>query len=435
MDKGSCKMYIVDNNKDSQISEWISHLNVDAPQSSNQPSINIPYQRWFRFKEAYSPKLVIDIIDSLPVMPQKVLDPFGGCGTTAITCQFLGITPTAIEVNPFLADLTEAKLTRYDINLLMNEKSIYKKIVDEMQVNMDDIAHFPPTFCEPGIKERWLYGRELFTRIIQYTKYIQEIKHLEIRRLFNVILGSSLIAPSNVYISGKGRKYKKNWKDRQSTPDSFDALFESNLEKIYDDIINFNQKHSDFKLLRGDCRERIKDIDTFDLSIFSPPYPNTFDYTDVYNIELWILGYIKSNDSCKQLRNKTLRSHVQVKRSYSNNHAQSETLDRIKLELESHKEHLWNKEIPDMVGAYFCDLASLLKEMKSKIKKNGDVIIVVGDSAYKSVRIPVADILEEISISCGYTVANKTVLRKLRVSAQQGGLDKLDETLLWIKST
>jgi len=32
--------------------------------------------------------------------------------------------------------------------------------------------------------------------------------------------------------------------------------------------------------------------DPVDAAIFSPPYPNSFDYTDVYNLELWVLGYL-----------------------------------------------------------------------------------------------------------------------------------------------
>jgi len=41
----------------------------------------------------------------------RVLDPFGGSGTTALTCGFLGIDSISLEVNPFLADLIAAKLT------------------------------------------------------------------------------------------------------------------------------------------------------------------------------------------------------------------------------------------------------------------------------------------------------------------------------------
>jgi hypothetical protein len=75
--------------------------------SSNVPSHNLPFQRWYRFKEAFSPMLVVEAINTLGFWPATCLDCFGGSGTTALTSQFLGIAPTTVEVNPFLADLIE----------------------------------------------------------------------------------------------------------------------------------------------------------------------------------------------------------------------------------------------------------------------------------------------------------------------------------------
>lgn len=408
-------------------------MDHSAPQSSNQPSINLPYQRWFRFKEAYSPKLVTDVVDSLDNFPNVVVDPFGGCGTTAITCQFLGITPTVIEVNPFLADLTEAKLTHYDLVKLAEDRRNLLDNLDDINISELERQNYPPTFCEPGIKNRWLYSTKLFKRILQYRYGIELLTCEKNKRLFRVILGSTLVSVSNVFINGKGRKYKANWKERQSSSYDLDFLFSANLTEALKDIRIFNQKHSEYKIIRGDCRQKFNMVDTFDLSIFSPPYPNSFDYTDVYNIELWMLGYITSNNNCQKLRSETLRSHVQVSRSYENTHANSEKLSKLIKELDYIRDSLWSKSIPDMVGAYFCDLASLLNQMRKKINENGNIIIVVGDSAYQSIRIPVADILEELADNLGYRTKEKRVIRKLRTSAQQGGSCSLDETLLWIE--
>ena len=38
-------------------------------------------------------------------------------------------------------------------------------------------------------------------------------------------------------------------------------------------------------------------IGPHDLAVFSPPYPNSFDYTDVYNVELWAMGYLRNSDA------------------------------------------------------------------------------------------------------------------------------------------
>lgn len=100
---------------------WLQNGAGDGPVSSNQPSQDLPFQRWFKFKEAFSPHLVVDLIRSLPYRATSCLDPFGGSGTTALACQFLGISPITIEVNPLLADVIEAKLHSYDPSAVMRD--------------------------------------------------------------------------------------------------------------------------------------------------------------------------------------------------------------------------------------------------------------------------------------------------------------------------
>lgn len=92
------------------IGNWLESYAETAPTSSNQGTTNIPFQRWFHFKEAFSPKFVADTLSALPYPVHRCLDPFVGSGTTAVTCRMLGISSDVIEVNPFLADLIKAKL-------------------------------------------------------------------------------------------------------------------------------------------------------------------------------------------------------------------------------------------------------------------------------------------------------------------------------------
>src|SRR5438552_2080165 len=89
---------------------WLAGADESAPFSSNQPALQVPFQRWFKFKEAFSPHFIVECIRGMERFPETCLDPFGGSGTTALTCQLMGVRPTTIEVNPFLADLITSKL-------------------------------------------------------------------------------------------------------------------------------------------------------------------------------------------------------------------------------------------------------------------------------------------------------------------------------------
>lgn len=107
---------------------WFGQLESEGASSSNVEAQELPFQRWYRFKEAFSPRFVSDAIASLEKRPSACTDPFGGSGTTALTCQFLGVRPATIEVNPFLADLIEAKLCRYDLPTLIRD---YARVVGD----------------------------------------------------------------------------------------------------------------------------------------------------------------------------------------------------------------------------------------------------------------------------------------------------------------
>jgi hypothetical protein len=49
-----------------------------------------------------------------------------------------------------------------------------------------------------------------------------------------------------------------------------------------------------------------------DLVLFSPPYPNNIDYTEVYKLEAWLLGFYDDQTRFKTQRWRTVRSHASL---------------------------------------------------------------------------------------------------------------------------
>ncbi len=167
-----------------------------------------------------------------------------------------------------------------------------------------------------------------------------------------------------------------------------------------------------------------------ELLVFSPPYPNSFDYTDVYNIELWALKYLDEAEDNTVLRRATLSSHVQIKKDFAPAPQGSALLKRTLSALRAKKNELWDPRIPDMVAAYFADIKTVTQSAVLKMPKKGQIWMVVGDSRYAGVSIPVAEILAQLTPSLGCSLVVKEPFRSMRTSAQQGGSHSLDETLL-----
>src|ERR1700687_2627453 len=389
---------------------------------TNSGADDLPFQKWRHFKEAFAPELIARAVADNPVPVTRCLDPFGGSGTTALACQFLDVEPVTMEVNPFLADLIESKLATYETDALA--RALGTVLRRSTRVSSDPnivFGHLPPTFVEPGVAGRWIFDRGIAARLGALLVAIDSLTDVKHRRLFRVLLGGVLIDLSNVVINGKGRRYRRGWERRDRSGSMVNDLFRRAVDRAITDIHIYGARPClRYEVRRGDCRSNLRELEPCDLAVFSPPYPNSFDYTDVYNVELWMLGYLTNPDSNHRLRSSTLCSHVQVSRDFPPAPSGSLKLDRILDRLERRSAKLWGSRIPAVVAGYFNDLALVLRELRRAIVNRGRVWTVVGDSRYAGVRIATAEILAELAPGLGWRVLSVEPCRSMRVSAQQG---------------
>ena len=414
------------------LADWLSgrepsHL------STNSGTPLVAFQTWRNFKEAFAPELIGQAFEETSVALGRPItasiDPFGGSGTTALSSQFLNVRPTTIEVNPYLADLIEAKLASYEIESLIDD---YATVLDTLtDVEMDWFPGAPETFVEPGRSDRYIFNTEVAGRLAGLRHAILALQNETHARLLRVLLSSISVDVSNVVVSGKGRRYRKGWEGRKATARQVMDLFDDAFIRAVYDLRRFqNRACLDYTLVRGDSRILTPSEGAFDVAIFSPPYPNSFDYTDVYNVELWVGGYLNGKTSNHDLRQQTLRSHVQIKRSFATTELVSPTLDRVFGELDEVRRNLWNKTIPEMVKAYFGDMETIMANLAGSVVQNGRVYMVVGDSRYHGVQIPVAEILIELAETLGFVKLADEPFRSMRASPQQGGRAELLESLI-----
>lgn len=416
------------------VPDWLWAQDDQVPVSSNVGAGNLPFQRWFRFKEAYSPVFVTDAVAACNYAVRHLLDPFGGSGTTALTARMEGLDSTSIEVNPFLADLIRAKVTPISSETFAIS---CRQIVERTRVVRGDyriIECAPPTLVEPGVKGRYIYSRETYGALRALHRRIVQLDD-EQSRLARVLLGSILVDCSNVIINGKGRRYRGKWQERRVTREDVFARFEASAARAVEDLSYFHEKSgSTHHVFNNDARSHLKEMPTCDLAIFSPPYPNSFDYTDVYNLELWMLGYLRSASDNRNLRKRTFRSHVQIVPEKELAGPATPKLKSLKEALDERRELMWNRHIPEMVVGYFADLEKVLHSLKKVLRPRGHVVAAVGDSQYGGVKIDTAGILAEIAERLGFEVEAASEIRSMRASAQHGGGFDLSETALRLRS-
>lgn len=413
--------------------QWIGGRKI-AHHSTNSGAEPLAFQTWRNFKEAFAPELIgrayEETSDALNRPVQTCIDPFGGSGTTALACQFLGVAPFTIEVNPYLADLIQAKLGTYSMESLISD---FERVSDRRgrKQKSGPFKNAPQTFVEPGVKGRFVFYLPVANRLAEIRRRIDRIEDSGNRRLLRVLLASIAVDCSNVVVSGKGRRYRKGWEYQEVPSAQVDELFsEAFLRAVYEIKRFQNRLTLAAEVRASDARVAIPTRRRFDMAVFSPPYPNSFDYTDVYNVELWVCGYLQTAEANRKLRNSTLRSHVQIKRPFDTRKLVSSTLSSVYADLATVREKLWNKDIPEMVCAYFGDMHTILSRISCCLRDNAHCYIVVGDSRYSSVHIPVGKILRELSTMVSLEIIGTQPFRSMRGSPQQGGRAELEETLL-----
>jgi hypothetical protein len=414
--------------------EWTGRRSISSL-GTNSGAPTLAFQAWHHFKEAFPPELVRRALDDPDGEVHTCLDPFGGSGTTALAAQFLGVASTTVEVNPFLVDVIRAKVTRYDADALACDYAQLRQAARESTLTAAEaFEHVPSTFLEPGVNSRWLFDQQVATALAQLVAGIAEVENEAHARLFRVLLGGVLVEVSNVIVSGKGRRYRRNWQRRGLSQDAVNRHFAARFESALADIHRFaHRPDAEAAVIHADARA-VKIPQEHDAAVLSPPYPNSFDYTDVYNIELWMLGYLTDSRHNRDLRHSTLTSHVQLHREYPAPPSGSRLLQSTLKRLVDVREDLWSPWIPDMVGGYFADMCSVLTKIRHSLRPGAKTWIVVGDSKYGGVRVPTAKILRELVVATDWQVVSSTPFRSMRSSPQHGGKADLAETLLVLAS-
>jgi len=382
-----------------------------------------PIHRWFNIKEGYSEDLVNNLIKRYKINSGYILDPFSGSGTTLISGLKNNINTIGFEINPFLAFLSKIKISSKVSKRIKKHLEKIKKLNKRRKFSKPKLSIIDKLFKEN-------------LRIILATKnYIDKINNKDDQNILKLAFLCSLEESSYAKKDGNGLKYPKNKK-----PKKFLYVFDKKIEEIITDTKkrNYNTENSllfniDSRLIYDFLKNRTK-LDSKDylkqksinhlkkligkinLTVFSPPYMNCFDYTEIYKVELWMGDFVKEYDDLKFIRNDSISSHLN-KTYYENINFDNQYVSFFKNLLSEKK--LWDKKIPFMVNDYFRDIAEVLKSIYVLLKKKGRCVIVVGNSAYGSIAIPTDLILGKIGLEAGFKKVEIEVTRKLGTSSQQ----------------
>ncbi|MGC2518679.1 MAG: hypothetical protein WA373_06185 [Burkholderiales bacterium] len=352
-----------------------------------EPNLSRPIHRWYKFKEGFSQELVDRLLTEYRPPSAKTLaflDPFSGVGTSLLaaegTLRKLGakeIRVRGVEVNPYMHFVGKTKLDwqRYDPVFLRraaaaatNGLALRKKPSIPGLSTIRDAR-----FIDPNDLQRILELRDKVKMVAQGRPEVRPL-------LLGLAAGAERIF--NLRKDGRALRF---------TPREGGKSVDEEIECAWNDIsedlqLNVERSPADWKLAKGDGRrvDRIFSHEKFDVILFSPPYLNNIDYTEVYKIEQWLLGFLNSSPEMVAQRKRTFRSHPScIFPDYRD--ANTEEVVNILgapfrrlLEYASREEN-WRRRL---FTGYFADMYRTLLASRRLLKQSGRVFLIVGNSVH-----------------------------------------------------
>ncbi len=373
--------------------------------------------RWYLVKEGFSPAFVARALQAEAVEPdQLLLDPFAGGGTVPLSGAMAGLRVEACEVNPFLHFVSTAKLLSMDAgDLERSATTVLRSMERPVASSLEGVS----TFTEGNRWGRWLFPLPAVRAFEAGKREVHRFENAGCRALLKLALLGAAMDCCNATRDGKCLRFRKGWKERQASAGRMRSRFESRILEIVADLDHAPLHNVAARLDEGDARKRIAAPgEKFRICVTSPPYLNSFDYSDVYRPELFLGDFVTSTDDLMRIRLRTIRSHVQASWEQPTRDEFGALYRQCVDSLREVTDRLWDKRLLTMVQAYFEDMERVLQALRSRALPSASVWLVVSTSAYGGVEIPVDLILADVGQRAGWFLREIEVLRYLRSSSQ-----------------
>jgi hypothetical protein len=411
---------------------------------------------WYRFVLSFPPHLVRDYAERFDLSRDDlVLDPFCGTGTTLVECKKLGIPSVGVEANPMACFATQVKVdwTVDPDSLLRHAQEIAAAASAKLEAQgFDELAGLPLFRAHEATQE---HLRELpsETRKLLLKDSISPLPLHKTLVLLDTLREQAderftrherLAAAKALVFGISNLHFGPEVGVGHAKPDApVVSIWLEGVRAMADDLRQLRSRAGTEAIVhQADSRAAISGLtpSSVDAVITSPPYPNEKDYTRTTRLESVLLGFIRTKQDLRSLKQNLVRSntrgvykddrddtlvadHAEIQRV-----ADAIETRRITLGKTSGFERLYAR----VTKLYFGGITRHLSGLRRSLRSGAQLAYVVGDQAsYLRVMIRTGDLLADIAQSLGYEVIGIDVFRTRLATATKKQLEEHVVLLRW----
>lgn len=367
---------------------------------------------WLRLTPAYSVRLVEEILTELDYSPRCVMDPFSGTGTTELVCANQGIPSFALEINPFLVWLGNAKLDFYPIDKV-------EKFLASANDLMQNIEDYPPSKLPPiyNIHRWWNPPQADF--LARLKSAVKAVEDSDVAQLLNIAFCRSIIELSNAAFNHISTSFKDNDNAFFSIEAAKEA-FVSICEMVAKGALSQPCAVSkvilhDSRSIPAECAER------YDTVITSPPYPNRISYIRELRPYMYWLDYLETSDQASNLDWRTIGGTWGKATSLLSTWESSHSLPQYVYDIAKKISSTDNKSAKLMgnyVLKYFEDIYQHLSSVYAGLTAKGKVFYIIGNSSFYGIMVPSEKIYVDMMRRIGFVNVEHRIVRKRNCNKQ-----------------
>ena len=251
-----------------------------------------------------------------------VFDPFSGSGTTALESRFLNRNFIGLEINPLAADISRAKTSNYDVNVL---ELINEKLENYCRNDTAPVDPLEIPFCvnrDHWFKEYVQHDLVVLMRNIdRAVSAVMTFDQQKYSLFFKSVLSAVVKQVSNAdtahVFPGFSKRMRKLEAEGKNEKDVFGTYFRATKKRIkYVEEVGSKDVNTDFIICDASSVDLSDYKDKVDLIVTNPPYISSVRYSETLKLELYWMQVVSNVSEYTKLQTSMIGNDKISKKEY-----------------------------------------------------------------------------------------------------------------------